>query len=96
MGDVGSLSLGAGLALMALMSKHELLLIISGGLFVLETCSVMAQVLSYKFLGRRLFRMAPIHHHFELLGWQEAKITTRFGIVSFVLCLFVLMTLKIR
>lgn len=96
MGDVGSLALGSGLALMALMSKQEILLGISGGLFVVETLSVIAQVLSYKFLGRRLFKMAPIHHHFELLGWQESKITVRFGIISLILCLLSLMILKIR
>lgn len=96
MGDVGSLALGSGLALMALMAKQELLLVISGGLFVLETLSVMIQVASFKYLGRRVFKMAPIHHHFELLGWQEAKITTRFGIISLVLCLLALITLKLR
>src|SRR6185312_14904489 len=81
MGDVGSLALGAGLALMAIMAKQEMLLPIAGGLFMLETVSVMLQVWSYKYLGRRIFRMAPIHHHFELLGWPEAKITVRFGII---------------
>jgi phospho-N-acetylmuramoyl-pentapeptide-transferase len=96
MGDVGSLALGAGLALMALMAKQELLLPISGGLFVLETVSVMLQVLSVRFLGRRMFKMAPIHHHFELLGWPESRITTRFGIISLVLCLLTLITLKLR
>lgn len=96
MGDVGSLSLGAGLALLAIMAKQELLLPISGGLFVVETLSVIMQVLSYKFLGRRLFKMAPIHHHFELLGWQESQITVRFGIISLILCLLALITLKIR
>ncbi|MBT3455967.1 phospho-N-acetylmuramoyl-pentapeptide-transferase [bacterium] len=96
MGDVGSLSLGAGLALMALMSKQELLLVISGGLFVVETVSVIIQVLSFKFLGRRLFKMAPLHHHFELLGWQESKITIRFAIISIVLTLLTLITLKVR
>jgi len=96
MGDVGSLALGAGLALMALMSKQELLLAISGGLFVLETVSVMLQVLSVRYLGRRIFKMAPIHHHFELLGWPESRITTRFGIISLVLCLLALVTLKLR
>ncbi len=74
MGDVGSLSLGAGLALMAIMAKQELLLPIAGGLFVLETVSVMMQVASFKYLGRRLFKMAPIHHHFELLGGQNQKL----------------------
>jgi phospho-N-acetylmuramoyl-pentapeptide-transferase len=96
MGDVGSLALGSGLALMALMARQELLLAIAGGLFIVETLSVIVQVVSYKWLGRRLFKMAPIHHHFELLGWQEAKITTRFGIISLILCLITLMTLKLR
>lgn len=96
MGDVGSLALGACLALMALMARQEVLLAIAGGLFVVETLSVMAQVFSYKWLGRRIFKMAPLHHHFELLGWQEAKITMRFGIISLILCLLALMTLKIR
>lgn len=96
MGDVGSLALGAGLALMALMTKQELLLIISGGLFVLETASVILQVFVYKRWKKRIFKMAPIHHHFELLGWPEAKITTRFGIISLILCLFAFITLKLR
>ncbi len=96
MGDVGSLGLGAVLAFMALSSKQELLLPIAGGLFVVETLSVIVQVLSFKFLGRRMFKMAPIHHHFELQGWQESKITVRFCIISFVLCLVALMTLKLR
>jgi phospho-N-acetylmuramoyl-pentapeptide-transferase len=96
MGDVGSLALGSGLALMALMARQELLLIIAGGLFVVETLSVIAQVISYKWFGKRIFRMAPLHHHFELLGWQEAKITIRFGIITLILCLLALMTLKIR
>jgi len=96
MGDVGSLSLGAVLALMALMAKQELLLLISGGLFVFETISVIIQVFSYKYRGRRFFKMAPIHHHFELLGWQESKIMIRFFIISLVLSLIALITLKIR
>lgn len=96
MGDVGSLALGSGLALLALMAKQELLLAISGGLFVVETLSVMLQVASFKYTGRRIFKMAPIHHHFELLGWQESKITTRFGIISLILCLLALITLKLR
>ena len=96
MGDVGSLALGAGLALMAIMAKQELLLAIAGGLFVLETVSVILQVISVRYLGRRIFKMAPIHHHFELLGWPESKITARFGIISFVLCLLTLITLKLR
>jgi phospho-N-acetylmuramoyl-pentapeptide-transferase len=96
MGDVGALSLGAILALMALMTKQELLLIIAGGLFVFETLSVILQVLSYRWYGKRLFKMAPVHHHFELLGWQESKITVRFAIISFILCLIALITLKLR
>lgn len=96
MGDVGSLALGAGLAFMALITKQELLLPIAGGLFVVETISVMLQVFTYKLWKKRLFKMAPIHHHFELLGWPEAKITVRFGIISLILCLIALMTLKLR
>jgi phospho-N-acetylmuramoyl-pentapeptide-transferase len=96
MGDVGSLALGAALALMALVTRQELLLPMVGGIFVLETLSVIMQVASFKLLGRRIFRMAPIHHHFELLGWKETKITVRFWIISIVLSLFTLLTLKIR
>ncbi|HZW60777.1 MAG TPA: phospho-N-acetylmuramoyl-pentapeptide-transferase [Candidatus Babeliales bacterium] len=96
MGDVGSLALGAGLALMALMAKQELLLVIAGGLFVVETLSVMMQIFSFKHFGKRIFKMAPIHHHFELIGWQESKITVRFGIISLILCLLALITLKLR
>ncbi len=96
MGDVGSLSLGAGLGLFALMTKQELLLLISGGLFVLETVSVMLQVFVFRRYKRRIFKMAPLHHHFELLGWPESTITTRFGIISLVLCLLALVTLKLR
>lgn len=96
MGDVGSLSLGAALGLMCLMTKQEVLLAISGGLFVLETVSVILQVLSFKYFKKRIFKMAPIHHHFELLGWPESKITVRFAIISLVLSLFSLMILKVR
>ncbi len=96
MGDVGSLALGAALAFMALLCKQELLLVISGGIFVAETVSVILQLLSYRFRGKRIFRMAPMHHHFELLGWQEAKITVRFAIISLVLCILALITIKIR
>ncbi len=96
MGDVGSLSLGSVLALMALMTRQELLLPLAGGVFVLETLSVMIQVFSYKYLSKRFFKMAPLHHHFELKGWPEAKITTRFTIISMVLCLLALITLKVR
>lgn len=96
MGDVGSLSLGAVLGLMALMAKQELLLALAGGLFVIEALSVILQVASFKTRGKRLFKMAPIHHHFELMGWQESKITVRFAIISFILCLLALITLKMR
>lgn len=96
MGDVGSLALGAGLGFMALMAKQELLLPIAGGLFVVETVTVILQVLSFKYRGKRIFKMAPIHHHFELLGWAESKITMRFAIISFILCLLALITLKMR
>jgi len=96
MGDVGSLALGSGLALMALMARQELLLLVCGGIFVLETVSVVLQVASFKLRGKRIFKMAPIHHHFELLGWNEAKITVRFWIISLVLALLTLLTLKLR
>jgi len=96
MGDVGSLSLGATLALMAILSKQELLLPISGGLFVLETLSVMAQYVSWKLYKKRIFKMAPIHHHFELKGWPEPKVIVRFWIISILLALFTLSTLKLR
>ncbi|MFC1894571.1 phospho-N-acetylmuramoyl-pentapeptide-transferase [Candidatus Dependentiae bacterium] len=96
MGDVGSLALGAALGLMALMTRQELLLIIAGGIFVLETFSVIIQVFSFKIFGERVFKMAPIHHHYELLGWNEAKITIRFWIISIILSLITLLTLKIR
>jgi phospho-N-acetylmuramoyl-pentapeptide-transferase len=96
MGDVGSISLGAVLGLMALMTKQELLFVIAGGLFVLETVSVILQVVSFKYRGKRIFKMAPIHHHFELIGWPESKITIRFAIISIILGMLALMTLKIR
>lgn len=96
MGDVGSLAFGAGLALTAIMTRQELLLLICGGIFVLETISVILQVASFKLLGRRIFKMAPIHHHFELLGWKEMKITVRFWIISMILALITLLTLKLR
>ena len=96
MGDVGSLGLGAALAMMALMAKQELLLPIAGGLFVMEASSVIIQIIARRKWDKRIFKMAPIHHHFELLGWQESKITVRFAIISFVLCLLALITLKLR
>jgi phospho-N-acetylmuramoyl-pentapeptide-transferase len=96
MGDVGSLALGSALALMSILCKQELLLALSGGLFLIETVSVIMQVWSFKLFEKRIFRMAPIHHHFELAGWPESKITIRFSIISVVLCLLALITLKIR
>lgn len=96
MGDVGSLALGAALGLMALLSKQELLLAVAGGVFVAETISVILQIGSYRVRGKKIFRMAPMHHHFELLGWPEAKITVRFAIISLVLCMLALITIKIR
>jgi phospho-N-acetylmuramoyl-pentapeptide-transferase len=96
MGDVGSLALGAGLGFMALTTRQELLLPIAGGIFVLETLSVIIQVFTFKMWGKRMFKMAPIHHHYELLGWKEAKITVRFWIISIILSLVTLLTLKVR
>lgn len=96
MGDVGSLPLGAALGAIAVFSKHELLLVIIGGIFVLEAVSVMTQVASFKLTGKRVFKMAPIHHHFELKGWPEPKIIVRFWIISVVLGLIGLLSLKIR
>lgn len=96
MGDVGSLPLGASLGLAALMARQEILLAITGGIFVMETLSVMIQVTSYRLWGKRVFRMAPIHHHFELMGWKETKITVRFWIISIILAVLALLTLKLR
>ncbi len=96
MGDVGSLALGATLALMTLMVRQELLLLLAGGIFVIETLSVIIQVVSFKTRGKRVFKMAPIHHHYELLGWSEPKITIRFWIISLILSILALLTLKIR
>jgi phospho-N-acetylmuramoyl-pentapeptide-transferase len=96
MGDTGSLSLGAALGTMALMIKQEFLLVIVGGIFVMETLSVIIQVLSFKTTGKRVFKMAPIHHHFELKGWNEEKIVVRFWIISIILGLVAISTLKLR
>lgn len=96
MGDVGSLALGGVLAILALLTKHELLLAVVGGIFVLEAVSVILQVGWYKRTGRRIFAMAPIHHHFEKRGWSEPKIIVRFWIISIVLALVALSTLKLR
>jgi phospho-N-acetylmuramoyl-pentapeptide-transferase len=96
MGDTGSLSLGASLATIAVIIKQEFLLVIAGGIFVMEAFSVIIQVLSFKWRGKRVFKMAPIHHHFELKGWNEEKIVVRFWIISIMLGLFALTTLKLR
>ena len=96
MGDVGSLALGGALGTVALLIKQELLLVIVGGVFVLEAASVVIQVASFKLRGKRVFRMAPLHHHFELIGWSEPKVITRFLIVAIVCALFSLTTLKLR
>jgi phospho-N-acetylmuramoyl-pentapeptide-transferase len=96
MGDTGSLSIGAALGTISVITKHELVLAIIGGLFVLETVSVIVQVASFKLTGRRVFRMAPLHHHFEKKGWQEATIVIRFWIIASILALAGLSTLKLR
>ncbi len=96
MGDTGSLSLGAALATIAVVIKQEVLIVIAGGIFVMEAFSVIIQVLSFKWRGKRVFKMAPIHHHFELKGWNEEKIVVRFWIISIILGLIALTTLKLR
>lgn len=96
MGDVGSLALGAALGLLAVMVRQELVLLIMGGVFVMETVSVILQVASFKLTGKRIFRMAPLHHHFELKGWHESKVIVRFWIITLVLVLVGLATLKLR
>lgn len=96
MGDTGSLSLGGALGAMSVITKHELVLAIVGGLFVLETISVVVQVVSFKLTGRRVFRMAPLHHHFEKKGWAESTIVIRFWIIASILALAGLSTLKLR
>ena len=96
MGDVGSLALGAALGTVAILIKQEILLGIVGGVFVLEALSVIIQVASFKLTGQRVFRMAPLHHHFELSGWSEPKVITRFVIVAIIFALFSLTTLKLR
>ena len=96
MGDVGALALGAALGVVAVIVRHEVVLFIMGGIFVLETVSVVLQVGSYKLTGKRIFRMAPIHHHFELKGWPEPRVIVRFWIITVMLVLFGLATLKLR
>jgi phospho-N-acetylmuramoyl-pentapeptide-transferase len=96
MGDVGALALGAALGAVAVITRHEIVLFIMGGIFVLETVSVILQVASFKLTGRRIFRMAPIHHHYELKGWPEPRVIVRFWIITVMLVLFGLATLKLR
>ena len=96
MGDTGSLALGGLLGTMAVAVKHEIVLAVIGGLFVMEAVSVIVQVASFKMTGKRVFRMAPIHHHFEQLGWSEAQIVMRFWIIAFVLAMVGLASLKLR
>ncbi len=96
MGDVGSLGLGGALGTLAVVTKHEIVLAVVGGIFVIETLSVVLQVVSFKLTGRRVFKMAPIHHHFELKGWSEPKVIVRFWIIGVILALFSLATLKLR
>ena len=96
MGDVGALALGASLGAMAIVSRHEIVLFIMGGVFVMETVSVILQVASFKLTGKRIFRMAPLHHHFELKGWPEPRVIVRFWIITVMLVLFGLATLKLR
>ena len=96
MGDVGALALGAALGVMAIIARHEIVLFIMGGVFVMETASVILQVASFKLTGKRIFRMAPLHHHFELKGWPEPRVIVRFWIITVMLVLIGLATLKLR
>jgi phospho-N-acetylmuramoyl-pentapeptide-transferase len=96
MGDVGSLALGGAIGCLAVMIKQEILLVFVGGLFVLEALSVIIQVISFKATGRRVFKMSPLHHHFELSGWNETKVVVRFWIIAIMFALLSLSTLKLR
>lgn len=96
MGDIGALALGAALGVIAVLVRQELVLFIMGGVFVMETVSVILQVGSYKLTGKRIFRMAPLHHHFELMGWPEPRVIVRFWVITVVLVLIGLATLKVR
>jgi phospho-N-acetylmuramoyl-pentapeptide-transferase len=96
MGDIGALALGAALGTVAVIVRQELVLFIMGGLFVIETVSVMIQVASFKLTGKRVFRMAPLHHHYELKGWAEPKVIVRFWIITVILVLVGLASLKLR
>jgi phospho-N-acetylmuramoyl-pentapeptide-transferase len=93
---VGALALGAALGVVAVIARHEIVLFIMGGVFVMETVSVILQVGSFKLTGKRIFRMAPLHHHFELKGWPEPRVIVRFWIITVMLVLFGLATLKLR
>jgi phospho-N-acetylmuramoyl-pentapeptide-transferase len=96
MGDVGALALGGALGIVALLIKKELLLVFVGGIFVAEALSVILQVASFKSTGKRIFKIAPLHHHFQFLGWSENKVIVRFWIVASLLVLLTLVTLKVR
>ena len=96
MGDIGALSLGAALGIVAVVTRQELVLFIMGGVFVVETLSVILQVSSYKLTGKRIFKMAPLHHHYELKGWPEPRVIVRFWIITVILILIGLASLKIR
>ena len=96
MGDIGALALGAALGVVAVIVRQEIVLLIMGGVFVMEAVSVMLQVASFKLTGKRIFRMAPIHHHFELKGWAEPKVIVRFWIITVILIWIGLATLKVR
>jgi phospho-N-acetylmuramoyl-pentapeptide-transferase len=96
MGDVGALALGAALGMVAIVVRQEIVLLIMGGVFVVETLSVMIQVASFRLTGKRVFRMAPLHHHYELKGWKENQVVVRFWIITMMLVLFGLSTLKLR
>jgi phospho-N-acetylmuramoyl-pentapeptide-transferase len=96
MGDVGSLSLGGCLGTIAVLTKNEILFVLIGGIFVIEAVSVILQVASFKTRGKRIFKMAPLHHHFELMGWPETKVIVRFWIVSLIFAILALATLKLR
>jgi len=96
MGDVGSLALGGAIGCLAVMIKQEILLVLVGGLFVVEAMSVILQVASFKITGRRIFKMSPLHHHFELSGWRETKVVVRFWIIAIIFAMVALATLKLR
>jgi phospho-N-acetylmuramoyl-pentapeptide-transferase len=96
MGDIGALAIGAAIGVIAVIVRQEVVTLVMGGVFVLETASVILQVASFKLTGKRIFRMAPIHHHFELKGWAEPKVIVRFWIISLILVLTGLATLKLR